>query len=455
MTEFANETYVPPMWDVFKQQAVSDIAKTTQLERYYPTAAYTDNNRAPLKFSIPPGDGFIIWENCYIVLDLEIVGVKHGAATPAAGAAHVAGVKVGPVNNIGHSLFRKITTTIQNNEIFSINHYAYVAHLNTLLNHDKNSLSTYCRLEGWLNDCPADMENIDPTKTYDTANEFNALGKRRAWFSGNKTGQFLIKPWIPSFKFETAMIPGVETNIVFERYENGSFYMMGERADAANPFEIKIKEAVLYIHKIDALPDYANSINSMIEEHHFLPYNFVEPQVLPMTIQSGSPRYHNENVFQGEVPSRIIIVFVDTRSFEGNLSFNPFHYQHINISSITLEKNGKEYPIPTLKCDFEKYAYTRAYYHTMNSLQAPNPAAPHISYDQFRLGSTIFSFDMSPDQLGGTDPHAITNKPATVRLTVDFKTNLTTDITCLIYYEIDKKLLFGDHLKASVEKAYF
>jgi hypothetical protein len=183
-------------------------------------------------------------------------------------------------------------------------------------------------------------------------------------------------------------------------------------------------------------------------------YKFTDCQVLPLNIPRNSTNFTRNNLFQNNIPSRVLILFVETAAWDGALDKNPFHYRHNKITNIALYKDGVPYPTPELKCDFDNGLYTRAYYQTMRSLAAPDPIAPAITYEEFASGTTIFSYDMSPDQNGGAESSQITNKSSTMRLEVIFKEPLGIDIMCLIYHEIPMQFTVDSHRNVSVEKFF-
>jgi len=402
MKTLKHDPVVPPFWDVFKKLKNSDIAKTSKFEIYHPTSTL-NNNQAPINFKVNKTsiEQYIDWDESYIELTLEITGLKKDgkADTPA---DHANNAKVSPINNIAHSLFKKISVEANHVEISSIDNYAYVAYLNTLINFDNNSQKTYCNVQGWVNE-PYISNNDNILNAHDTTVANSApLLRKQMWTDLN--GNFILKPFSPLFHLDSPMIPDVDFIITLERYGNGKFYMMGEPEDANNPYEIAIRDAKLFIHLIEVSPDYAISINTARKfDHEPINYNFSDMQLYTQDISEGAYSFTNNDLFQGRHPCRVMFMFVNSAALKGNLTKNPFKLEHLNTTSVKFTKNGNDFPFPELKCNFEKRKYARVYHHTMKSLNAPHPAAPFISYKQFGNGFTFFSYDMSPDQAGGSD----------------------------------------------------
>jgi hypothetical protein len=445
MTKTAPATFMDPSWDVFSKEAISDVCKRGQYVPIYPMTAESDNG--PIKFSIPGNKEFTNWEQSYIVFTANLIGRKTGK-DEAEGAAKLPTIKVSAVNNIAHSLFNKITLLVGGKEITCNYHYAYIAHLNTLLTHDKESLRTWCRLNGFFFDDGDNMESIDSTV------DNSPLKARKAFFKNGKA-QFIIRPFSPIFRLNKVMIPYIDVDLILDRKDKPSFFIMGEACSATSPWNIQISDPVLYVHKVDPIPEYSVAVERMLHNSHEpLCYSFLDSQVSPVTVPRNSRSFSKNNLFSNKVPNRILIVFVDARAFDGDYSLNPFHYQHCKITNITLYKDGVPFPTPEIKCDFEAGLYARAYYNTMRSLSAPDPLAPNITYDQFAKGTTIFSYDMSPDQNGSSESTHLTNKACIIRLEVIFKDPLAQDMMCLIYHETEMQLTIDPNRVTGVEKFF-
>ncbi|MCI4405713.1 MAG: hypothetical protein JHC35_00335 [Sulfuricurvum sp.] len=434
-----------PSWDLFSKYAVSDVARKGNFIPIYPVTAETD--KGPIKFHVPGSTDYIDWKGSYIEFDVRISGRKAPGDNDVALGIDARGTHAAPVNNIGHSLFNKVSIEIGGKPITSTYHYPYIAHLNTLLTHDRTSLETFCRLQGWFKDKSTQMDDVNSATV-------DHLKERKSWFH-NRKAQFLIKPYSPLFLLDKFMLPYVDVNVILERREDAKFYMMGEDEAATHPFALHITNPVLYVHKVEAIPEYTMGVEAMLGRNEkSAVYKFTDCQILPLNITTGSTNFTRNNLFQNNIPSRVLIFFVETSAWDGALNKNPFHYKHNKISNIALFKDGVPYPTPELKCDFDNGLYTRAYYQTMRTLAAPDPLAPPITYEEFALGTTIFSYDMSPDQNGSAESSPITNKSSTMRLEVKFREALAMDMMCLIYHEIPMQFTIDNHRNVSVEKFF-
>ena len=58
------------------------------------------------------------------------------------------------------------------------------------------------------------------------------------------------------------------------------------------------------------------------------------------TIGPGTYNHTEDDLWSGLVPSECVICFVASEAYSGSLSRNPFHYDHFNVSYISLTVGG-------------------------------------------------------------------------------------------------------------------
>jgi hypothetical protein len=89
-----------------------------------------------------------------------------------------------------------------------------------------------------------------------------------------------------------------------------------------------------------------------------------------------------------------------------------------------------------IRLDFATNRYAEAYHHFMTSLNGTYTKwGPNISAAEYRNGYTLFSYDMSPDQLGSIHPGSLHNANSNIRLEMKFKAALTHNVTLIVFSE--------------------
>ena len=113
---------------------------------------------------------------------------------------------------------------------------------------------------------------------------------------------------------------------------------------------IKILDATLFINQVELKPPllaHARVLGMKRKAH----YPETHTQIKTFTVSSGSQQISIDNAFLGSIPERILISLVKNTAFVGSPSTNPFHFQHYDMTTLTLYVNGVQHPPESLSMD--------------------------------------------------------------------------------------------------------
>ncbi len=104
-----------------------------------------------------------------------------------------------------------------------------------------------------------------------------------------------------------------------------------------------------------------------------------------------------EDIFQGEVPSCMVIGMVDAEAYSGTYNTNPFHFQHFNLASMGFYINGEPVPHPPLDFDIKDCEYLRGLLslYSVTGKVYENTNLP-ITRDTYHQGLTLIGFNVDP-----------------------------------------------------------
>ena len=114
------------------------------------------------------------------------------------------------------------------------------------------------------------------------------------------------------------------------------------------------------------------------------------------------------------------------------------NFEHFNIESLRLLKNGLEYPVKETLTNFKSKPKTfmQAYHRMMMSLGVDyTERVIAITPTEYSNGYFFYSFLMSPDQEATTDINNITSRPAQIKIDVRFAENLAQPVQMIVYSE--------------------
>lgn len=433
------ERVVPSPYMLHQKKPVSDVCEHGFVEYYYSKNELQTGN---LEFVVEGNSEHLIDPTrIYLKLGLQLTGKATRTSGDVTTQVDISGgAKVGPINNILQSIFESVEVYVNNQATTKIDkHHAYNGYLQTLCNYGEEPLGTYFRLHGWSKDKHNNMDSIDNNDGW----------KERKNFFNDSThkAEFIGKMCSPLF-FQEKLLPSQTTLRVVLKKAKNEFTLMHEEGS----FELKITHAVLMVQKLSVVPSLMEAYLKLLEEDHPIPYFLRTPSINYYTIESGSSQFMRDDLFLGKVPLRIVIGMVETNAYLGRKDKNPFNFQNFGLTQIVLYKDGMPYPKPPLNMDFENGDYAEAYHNFMCSLNGSySKSVPHITMKDYKNGYTLFSFDMSPDQLGSVQPGSMLKMNSNIRLEMKFKTALTQNVTLLVYSEEDHLMEINRERRVAVD----
>ena len=111
----------------------------------------------------------------------------------------------------------------------------------------------------------------------------------------------------------------------------------------------------------------------------------------------GTSLVRLDNLFQGRIPSQMIIVFVATDAFTGSYMKNPFNFKNYSLNYLDVSVNGKSLPRERpLEPDFANEQYTDVY-SLMFGTKWMADEGTNISRQDYPNGYTIYCINIDPN----------------------------------------------------------
>lgn len=406
--------------DLFSVPLEQTSIESGQWVETKPIASLT--NSSIVEFHVPgSSDDYQDPSNMYLQLKARI---KCENGTVLAGDK-----EVGPVNGWMHALFKEIVVTL-NGVNFTIFNYAYKADIENRLSFGKGTKKTQLGSILWYKDT-VDMEDL-------TTN--TGFVARRALTLKSKTVDMCGKLNLDINNQDKYLPNGVDMDVKLVR-SSDDFSLM---SDDSEKFKVEIVDASLFIRRIKLFPE-VQAAHIKAFEKSPAKYNIQRKTVKAYTLGMGGRSFAQENVYNGQLPKRLIIAMVDNKAYNGEQDKNPFNYKHYNLTSLSVCVDGKQVPSKPLRPDFANGQYARAY---VNLFAATGKFGEdednYITYADFANGDALFAFDLTPDLSADSDVHTHLRR-GNLRVELSFKENLTETVTLLTYGEFDNTILIDQH----------
>ena len=125
-------------------------------------------------------------------------------------------------------------------------------------------------------------------------------------------------------------------------------------------------------------------------------------------LQQGQPSFTHDNLFLGQLPKRIVMGLVDSRALNGDISLNPYNFQHCNLNYLAVYLDRQQVPWAPLQPSFSGSSYIRAFYTQFNRGDGiSSDTGNTIGREQFVNGHAQYCFGLTPDLSSSCGYHVI------------------------------------------------
>ena len=233
--------------------------------------------------------------------------------TRAYGANIAGDAQVGPVNLFLHTLFSDVDVSLNETSVTSSNNtYAYRAYIETLLSYGSTAKQSQLTSQLYYKDNAGALEEINPYND-------DAVNKG-----------FVARSQFTNESRVVDMIGGIHSDLVFQdKYllndvvvrirlsrNKDTFCLM---SDAAATFKVKILDCKLYVRKVKISPSVFTAHNKALEGGN-AKYPIRRAICKTYTIPTANLDHTQENLFTGQLPTRIVVGCVDNDAFNGRFS---------------------------------------------------------------------------------------------------------------------------------------
>lgn len=339
---------------------------------------------------------------------------------------------VAPVNNFLHSMFSNIQIELNQKSITPMNGlYGYRAIIENLLNYGAEAKETHLTSSLFYKDTAGSMTAVDDNAGY---------LKRREYA---QSGEFDMESHIHAdiFNQNKYMLNGIHFLIKFYRAK-ADFCLITKSTDNVK-YKVKITDATLIIRKLKMAPAlliaHAQTMNKYTAKY---PISRVE--LKSVTIPAFVQNQNLNNILLGQMPRRIIVLFVDGASFSGTLKTNPFDFQHFNHTFLNTSTDSSMHVTP-LKPNFETKLYISSYNSIFNATGVNfSDAGCNISRHEYANGYAMSVFDLTPD-ISSHETFWSATSSGSLRIEVNFAESLGRPITAIIYAEFNSLIEIDRH----------
>lgn len=406
--------YIPPELNLFTSQPVQTSILSESVVKYNPLT--TLDKCSNIQFLIPSiKDKYINLNRIDLKLQLQII--KNDGTTFA---EEDKDIEVYLINNCLHSIFKKLTIEMNDQIVSNTQFYHYKSYLENLLNFQKGSAENLMQTQGFY---------LDTQQHFDEYENNSGAKARYAATKNSKTIELYGKIMSDVFNIQRYLISDVDIKINFD-LEKKDFYFMKMKDESTAV--LKISEATVFVCYKTISPTMLLAHHKMLQSRN-ASYNFKRTSIKNFLIPGGVNTFNIENIFSGQLPTNLLMMFLENDAYYGNMSKNPYNFKTFDIGYLQLNVNGNNVPNHPLTLNSSSGLVSKAYHDLHLGLNYTNKDFGLLfNMEAFKNGFGIFAFDLTP-----TKKHSVINLSDNGILKAELKFHKTTDkpILMLVYAE--------------------
>lgn len=398
-------------------QAPSDV--THQRIQFVDYNSTSQLNSGTITFNVPASaNQYLDLKRTRLCLKVRIV---RGDGSPLQGTD-----KVAPINLSAHTFLEQIDLQLQQELVSdsASQNYGYKAYLETLFQRGSAAQETYLQAEGFFRDRAGffDSTEVDPRGN-------TGYAERYGLFAESKIVDLEAPLLLGICQQPKLMLNGLELQLKIYT-ARPEFCLMSSTPDAN--YRVEFIQATLRVCKVLPTPEILLSHAETIREHP-AEYLYKRSEIRTFQISAGMFSFNLEDVFQSQIPNKVVVGFVKSASFAGSYQLNPLRFMHFDLNQLTAFVDDVSIPGKPLKFSFPNANYLEGYMSLFDHADEDgDQVVPFISRLEYPVGYTLFAFSLGPN--------IPTSTVANVKLAGVFDKPLTENITMIIYADFNSLL---------------
>ena len=416
-----SKSVIPRGLSIFPPPATNPCIVYTTEKEYFNKG---DNLRgSKIRFVITPSSTeYIDLRQCTLFVKCQITKVD---------PAYEDGVPLGPtdfcapINNSLNSLFSQVDVQFNDKVMndFTPNH-PYASYLKVLTNYGSDAQKGYLQCGFYV---PDDVGKVDENDADPRTSGNESLGRRSQW-SKNKKITMIGPLDCDVFGMERYLVNGVGIQInltqssdsfrlicspvpppipPLEGGGDGEGYVATKTENVLQTqYQLRILDARLRMRLLSLHPTSILGIEATLSSGFSAIYPYMRSAFRTRTWSKELSSGTLDDIFQGAIPNKLIMVLVTNRDFTGNIHTNPFNFQHFDIRSVGLSLNSCLFNGRQLLIDPSEGDYTEVLSYVHQNINRWNKDKGIVlGRDDWPSGKALFCFNL--EGLGSTSTYPV------------------------------------------------
>lgn len=340
-------------------------------------------------------------------------------------------------NLFPQSLFKQVEISVANTQVndLSSSTYPIKAFMETVLTYGADAKKTHLTLAGW---------EADQVGKENETTENSGWVKRKKKIVG-KTYHFSMIIHADFLQMERFLLPNIDLEIKLIR--NTDDYSL---ISATQIGKINILNLSLSVHKVKIANEFNNAIKTNLTKEVAL-YPITQSKIKVFSCPLNGTKTIFPNVSQGKLPQSMVIGFLHEKSFNGDVTFNPFHFNNFGLNLLDVKVNGTPFYPKPLQPKYNDGDYKREYRMLLDNTGIHHGnMTSDITEEEFVHNCNFYPFDFTPDLCNSVHHHSIST--GNIDIEICFQSPTTHGIYMIVYAAYPQTItISGDNRVTLIE----
>ena len=338
---------------------------------------------------------------------------------------------VSPVNLWMSSLFSQVNVYLQQTLVSSSGtNNSYKSYLEVLLNYGIDAKESQCQTQLYYKDSAGAMDETDPLGS--PINQ--GLFQRHAIAKNSAIVDMEGPIYADIFEINRYLINGVEVRVKLFPSKS-PFHLMGK---TEGKYKTIIQQVILKACKVSVSPDVIAAHGETIKKTPAI-YPYTRTNVKSFAVAKGQYTVNLTDMFQGEVPTRVVIGFVGASAYSGDYKKNPYNFQTYKLEYLSVDVDGQSVPSRALQPNFTSNNYIEAYQNLFSGLGKDSlDQGLFCSRSDFPKGYSLYVFDLKSELADSS--HQASQRHGNLSMEARFADPLPETINVIVYANFPAQL---------------
>ncbi|MCG8049145.1 MAG: hypothetical protein N0E48_26675 [Candidatus Thiodiazotropha endolucinida] len=320
----------------------------------------------------------------------------------------------GLINLPLHTIFRQIDVSLNQNMISNIGtNYPYKSYIDTILKTDQSTQDNILSSQLFYKDTGDNPDSAD-AKTGPNSGLFS----RYMATKGGKIADLEGPLFLDMFQQSRLMINGVSIGIKLWPSLD-AFRLMSDSLNPNEKVQIVDVRFKLCVQRLNGGVLVAHE--KLIQKQPAV-YPYLRSEIKTASVAPGQYGFSADDIFQGLVPTKLVVGLVSSAAYTGDYSKNPLNFRTYDCSSVGLYVDGQSYPSQPLQPNYSAGQFVDCY---RTLTQFRNDI--NVSREDFEYGYCLYVLDIDPYYAFNT------KRRGHCRLELKFANPLPESVTLIMY----------------------